>query len=503
MMDVMPRTLPALLLASLLAACAAPPGAVGPTLTLGGLGEGQPAQVVTMASGQRDLTLALSPNRPALLALAFPSNRVGTLIVDARLEGQPAAGLPPLGFGLTAREDEAIPFELQLRRHEARLPRRPRHPGYRLQAAADAQLEDRERFWVIARSDEQGNLTDRQIETRVAYVGSHCVVVTDTRLDTRLDDRAKELGTTFDSSIYATDTRIFGEPTGPAAGRTTLLISPEVGDRGRDTTIGYFTVRDLLAREQPGGDAGLDMAHSNQRPILYLSSNVVGRGRTADYLGTVAHEFEHLLNASHKLAASTSQLIQEDTWLDEGLAMYAMQANGYGLGSDASVLFDHVAGYLRAPATYSLTNWELNPQESGYGVSYLFLTYVADRFGEQVLGELARASDTGMGNVEARLKAHDAQPDQVFQDWVGATLIDGTGMSSEPRYDYASIDLMGSYGRRRLRGVTVMPLLAPKSGRLNLLPYSANYLLVHGSQEASYTVSLTGASVQTLVLTPR
>lgn len=499
----MPRIPFALLLATALAACTTPPGAVGPTLTLGGLGEGGPADLVALASGQRDLTLSLSPSRPALLALAMPGSRAGSLAVDARLEGQPPSGLPPLKFQLQAESPSTLPFELQLRRHDARLSRKLKPPGYRLQAAANAQLEDREKFWVIARADDQGNLTDRQVETRVAYVGTHCVVVTDTRLETRLDERAKELGSTFDASIYATDTRLFGEPAGPAAGRTTLLISPEVGDRGRDTTIGYFTVRDLLDRDRAGATADVQLEHSNRRPILYLSSAVVGRGRTADYLGTVAHEFEHLLNASHKLAASTNELLQEETWLDEGLAMYAMQANGYGLESDASVLFDHVAGYLRSPSDYSLTNWELNPQQSGYGVAYLFLTYIADRFGEDVLGELARASQSGMPNVQARLQAHGAQPGQVFQDWVGANLIDGTGMSGEPRYDYKSIDLMGSYGRRRLRGVTVLPLLAPKSGRLNLLPYSANYLLVHGMQDARYTVSLTGTPVETLVLTPR
>lgn len=75
--------------------------------------------------------------------------------------------------------------------------------------------------------------------------------------------------------------------------------------------------------------------------------------------------------------------------------MYAMQANGYGLGSAETVLTDHVKGYLEQPAAYSLTDWDSDPDGSAYGAVYLFVTYLVDRYGEGILKELVDAPNVG------------------------------------------------------------------------------------------------------------
>jgi hypothetical protein len=158
---------------------------------------------------------------------------------------------------------------------------------------------------------------------------------------------------------------------------------------------------------------------------------------------------------------------------------------------------------MRAPEQYSLTDWDADPDGSAYGAVYLFVTYLADRYGADMLKELAAGPEVGTANVQARLAARGANRPDNFQAWVGAYLIDGTKMSTDPRYSYKSIDLTGSYGRRRLRGVTVSPLRAPNAGHLALLPYSATYLLLQGSQDGTYHVNLGGADVQGFLITPK
>ncbi|MDB5102247.1 MAG: hypothetical protein JWM80_6668 [Cyanobacteria bacterium RYN_339] len=500
---MVPRSLLTLACAGgLLAACSAPPTSPDGFLPgfAGSLGNGGPANVQLLAGAQSDLTVALSPQRPALLALSTHQERSADVRMVFSVDGglSPVATAPQLGGpgqfgGPGPGPGRPRGFEARLRGWDRALTLRH---GYQLASANEEKVGDTAKFWVIATADDRGDPVDRQVDGRVIYAGEHCVVMLDGRSGSKEESRGLEMGQAFDRQIYQTDTQLFGEPAGPAAGKTTLLITQEVGNHGRDTTIGYFTVRDLVPPSAEGGDA-----HGNSRAMLYISSSVVSRGRPADYLGTLAHEFQHLINASRKLQGTTPH--QEDVWLDEGLAMYAMQANGYGLGAEAGVLFDHVQAYLRSPDQYSLTDWDNDPDGSAYGAVYLFVTYLADRFGADMLKELVSAGEVGTANVQARLATRGANLADVFQDWVGANLIDGTGMSSDPRYDYKSIDLTGSYGRKRLRGVSVSPLRAPNAGHLAMLPYSATYLLLQGQQDATYHLNLGGADVQGFLITPR
>jgi hypothetical protein len=523
-----------------LAGCALPSAVSRPrTVGTGGLGGGALANVLALGSG---LTVSIAARQPALLALSSRQSLPGPVLLGVLLAGSkpgsayqslsvgdtrasadqslsvgdtrasayqslsfdttPASSfqnLPPGVSGRAARR--ARPFEIRGRVPSAFLTG-PRPPArLTLLATPSPQVGDKATFWVVPRSDSQTPTTDHQVHAHAAYVGPHCLVMIDDTLKTSLDARALDMGRTFDAKIFDTDTRLFGTPAGPAAGPVTLLLSPEVGDRGREPTIGYFSSRDLFKPSDAPADA--DLAHSNQRPMLYISSFVVEQGNPADYLGTIAHEFQHLINASQKLFGHPTLVPQEEVWLDEGLAMYAMQANGYGLESDASVVYDHVASYLDTPAVYSLTDWDRDPQGSAYGAVYLFITYLADRFGEGLLKELVASKETGIANVRARLAIRGADFDKVFDDWVGANMIDGTGISSDPHYRYVNLDLMGTYNGRDLQGVTVTPVAVPDSASFNMLPYSAGYLLLQGVSDAKYQVKVGNTQVSGLLVTPR
>jgi hypothetical protein len=344
-------------------------------------------------------------------------------------------------------------------------------------------------------------VTEEAITARAVYIGAHCDVVVDTATGTAIDARARALGQAFDGRIWDTDTRLFGKPlpVGPRGDRVTIVLSPVVGDGGRDTTLGYFTARDLFAPADAPDEPFL--RHSNQGSYLYMADRVVARGREVDAHGTLAHEFQHLISATYKLYGKAGE--QEAVWLNEALSMYAMAANGYGLPNDSRVIAAHVADYLAGPQRYSLTRWDLNPTQSAYGAAYLFATYMVERTGEDMLKALVAAEETGARNLDARLAERGLSFRQLFRDWVAATLLDGTGAAAP--HAYRTLDLHGTYAGRRLTGVATPAVTLPNAGRVPTLPYSASYLLLRGADGGPFTLDVAGAGSQAVgaFLAPR
>ncbi len=468
---------------------------IGADLTVGSLllGSGN-ARLVSLKAGD-ETAVTLSGERAALMAVnsqSAASEKASVSLEERRsmrsvLSTRSAPGEPG---------PAAVGFEERLRSWEA--PLRALQPQvmntYKLAEAARYHVGDEEEFWVIADLAE-GKSTEIQVPARAAYVGEHCYVFVDQQLPPgSLEARVDTIGRSFDEQIFPTDSRLFGPPLAQGVNgdpRITLLISPVVGNYGKDTTIGYFTLRDLFA---PGADpTNPVLKRSNQRLMLYVSPYVVARGQASDYLGTIAHELQHLINASQRLFRQRGQGRTEDLWLDEGLAMYAMEANGYGLAGDGGVVFNHVASYLAEPGAYSLTDWRRNPGQSAYGSVYLFTTYLVERFGEGVLGELVASPQVGTANVNGRLGSRGTSFKQVFDEWTIANLLDDTGLSADPRHQYRNLSLLGTYGSRKLRGLRLEGLALPGRATVDLKPYSARYFLLPRGAEGSMEVGLGGA----------
>lgn len=474
--------------ACLAAACqwGGAPEVEGPDLTVGSLllGSGN-ARLVSLRTGD-EAEVQLSGDRAALMAVNSQSSASEKASVS--LEGGRAFETAP------APAPPGAEFEARLRSWEAPLQGLKPKATYRLLEAPRYHLGDEEEFWVIADLAE-GQSTEIQVPARAAYVGEHCYVFVDQQVPTGgLEARVDMIGQAFDQQIFPTDARLFGPPLPQGVNgdpRVTILISPVVGNYGKDTTIGYFTLRDLFA---PGADpTNPVLKRSNQRLMLYVSPYVVARGQPADFLGTIAHELQHLINASQKLFRQRGQGRTEDLWLDEGLAMYAMEANGYGLAGEGGVVFNHVAGYLADPGAFSLTDWRKNPGQSAYGSVYLFTTYLVERFGEGILGELVASPQVGIANVNGRLGTRGTSFKQVFDEWTLANLLDDTGLSADPRHQYRNISLLGSYGSRKLRGLRLEGLPAPGRATVDLKPYSARYFLLPRGAEGAMAVGLGGA----------
>ncbi|MDB5100691.1 MAG: hypothetical protein JWM80_5112 [Cyanobacteria bacterium RYN_339] len=459
--------------------------------------------------------LALQAQSFLVLSAANIPEKTAVRVGAADNGGTPATAKPVLYHALSAQEPDA---HAAWRRWQATQALPAKAPRYGLQATATPLQKGASVPFYVITSFDNDQYADVQISARVAEVGQHCYVLIDKDADkiaaegATLSQRAKEIAAAFDAQIYPTDTRTFGAEPNPGVdgdARLFILLSPAVGNYGKDNTLGFFAQRDEFAAR---ADAQPIYKHSNAKEMFYVSSRIVLKGSADDYMGTIAHEFQHMINFNQKVLVPwqkdpKNDPHSEDLWIDEGMAMYAIEANGYGLKSGGQVLANHVKKFQQEPEQYSLTEWTGNPDDSGYGPVYLFMVYLADRFGEDIIHTIVSSAASGTANLDAVLRPKATAFNRVFHDWALANAVDPLDAATDPAQKYASLKMVGSNGSTRLIGFASRKELRTLPGvvTLNLRPYSLQLFdLPTGPVVPRFTLDTTAqaGSVPRLILPP-
>jgi len=226
----------------------------------------------------------------------------------------------------------------------------------------------------------------------------------------------------FATQIYPTDQEFFGKEWIPGVDNDPHLFV-FYGNGLGEQVAGYSSSTDVV----------LPVAHeySNAHEMFYI--NAEGQTLSDPYtLSVMAHEFQHLIHGYHDA--------NEELWLNEGFSELATLLNGYDAGG-----FDYLFSY---DPDIQLTYWPSDPNESDahYGASFLFVTYMLDRFGEEFTRAVVADTDNGMVSIDKILKEQQVKDsltgeqiaaDYLFSDWVIAnylkdnTILDG-------RYDYSN-----------------------------------------------------------------
>ena len=152
-----------------------------------------------------------------------------------------------------------------------------------------------------------------------------------------------------------------------------------------------------------------------------------------DFEATIAHELEHIITSD----ANPNQV----PFVDEGCAMYSEVLCGYAVQD-----IPYANSFLHTP-DISLTAWssqgEINSGAS-YGAAMLFVTYLADHFGAEMIQNLVDSyPSSGMDSVNyafEQIGRPDWDFDKAFQYWRLANLI----LSDSPGqgwFNYDSLDL--------------------------------------------------------------
>jgi hypothetical protein len=160
---------------------------------------------------------------------------------------------------------------------------------------------------------------------------------------------------------------------------------------------------------------------------------------------TLAHELQHLINASRRLYVNATAEDWEETWLDEGLSHVAEELTFYrasGLGArqnlDATAIrrttravnafndyqienVGRLSDYLAAPSRSS--PYADDDSLATRGAAWAFLRYAADQQPSEagVWKALVNSSASGMANLRGVFGTETAA---LFRDWATSNLVD-------------------------------------------------------------------------------
>ena len=331
------------------------------------------------------------------------------------------------------------------------------------------------------------------------YEGTYTLLYVDERTNQYIlsDAEAEEIGLAFDSSIYGIDRGAFGNESDiNNDGKVAILMTKEVNNLPSapgSIILGFFMPNDLLpAYVSPGV--------TNAMEIFYtmVPDEAIGgvdwKARSIESIkSTLAHEFQHMIMFNYRILIYGSGYLanyMEELWINEALSHIAEDLNGYDLDNIARANL-----FLDNTGNTKLTF--LNDDNlSNRGAVYLFLRYLGDRYGNSIFKTLVQSRGVGTDNVEA---ATGESFLELFADWSAALYLSGLGITSDPRFNYSSIDLQGDFDP--LYFIENNMSITEMDG--NMKPLGADYILFNASSQILYDVSimaLSGGSMHAVII---
>ncbi|MBW7881965.1 MAG: immune inhibitor A [Caldilineaceae bacterium] len=376
------------------------------------------AVIVAGCAGLRGPDAAARPAQPSVgagggVAALAPAVTVPTTPEPEPVPGSVLAHLSTEEQLLQATIPRRDPYGLAVRLDPdlAALPAAVAEPnGY--------QVGDREIFWVH-NADTERNL---ELEAELVYKTDVVNVWVESG---RSYDHERLISSIdrFSRMSYPKLTAIFGREWSPGVDgdvRLHVLHNAQMGS----SVAGYYYSADEYSR--------LVNPFSNEKEIFFINLNFVnGLHDYTVYETVLAHEFQHMIHWNQDRG--------EDLWLNEGLSEFAQEVADYA----PDTIFVFAFGSY---PDLQLTTWSPVPGANSphYGAAYLFVAYLAQRFGPQFLGTLVAEQANGTEGVTAALQAagFDVDFDSLFADWVVANWADEPqALGEDGRYGYWMIDL--------------------------------------------------------------
>ena len=220
----------------------------------------------------------------------------------------------------------------------------------------------------------------------------------------------------FDANIYPKIREYLGtEPDIDGDPKVFIFL-----DDIRDTTNssnGYFFRGNQLSRSS--------VSTSNEKEILFIDIYKYYMNNN-EIMGTIAHEFSHMIMFNEAYSVKDGVLVGLATWLEEGITQY-MQFIYNGKYSS------NLDQFINNPDTILCDDrdsvWNGTNPFANYGASFLWTYYVIEKYGyaniPNFLKGVVRAKvDGGVANYDSVLKSSNTTFQKVFQDWVVANYLD-------------------------------------------------------------------------------
>ena len=279
-------------------------------------------------------------------------------------------------------------------------------------------------------------------------------------------------GQKFEDSVWTKITTNFGTPSDiDNNGRIAILFTPSVNQvpvTGGGTVLGLFASRDLLP---VAGCQGSNVGEMFYMPVPDPSSVINNKytdktGLSTTVLATLAHEFQHLINAGRRMSNGAPS---EEVWLNEGLSHIAEELMFYQafptnprsnitindfFSSNTAVQnaridaynnfqadnFGRMYTYMQVPETNS--PYAANDNLETRGAIWLLLRHAVDQKSSEtgIWAQFDNATATGQANFNNILgNIVDATHNMTIALFTDDASISATGVFTFPSWNFRSI----------------------------------------------------------------
>ncbi|NHJ84365.1 MAG: M1 family metallopeptidase [Asgard group archaeon] len=294
--------------------------------------------------------------------------------------------------------------------------------NYRLYPT-DHNVGDVDEFWVTDLTNDL-NAGFVLINATLLVEGNHCYIyMAEDSIDYLNEenalDRAERLQFEFDTKIYDSNLEYIGNPDGILGDidgdpKLTILMLPLVRTTGNLGVTGYYHEKD----DHPG------YSYSNQREMVYVDAEI----SITEIIKVTAHEFSHLIYGNNE--------IDEARFIDEGIANYAVYRIGYYNNMsywdyEPGINLTNTVPAFMSLYYRSLLYWHFHDatlRNAEYGRAYMFMLYLAERFGSEIVTRLVTEPIDGAPAMNKVLDdlGYDLRFNDIFLDWITACVLDNT-----------------------------------------------------------------------------
>jgi hypothetical protein len=446
-----------------------------------------------------------------------------------------------------AAEDEAggnraqFALDMRMRALERELAPQTARDAADIQAASPVRLEAVElgstrTFQVL--SSLQGAATFKANTAVLKYIGTRTLLYYDQAAPDAAnggfsDLQLQQFGKVFDETLHEVAVRNFGSESDiDRNGKVIVLMSSIVNgltsrDCSQGSVIGFFYPNDFTSNK--GSNKGEILYTMVPDPTSQFSCGHSLAEVQSLTPSTMLHEFQHMI--SHNQHVLVRKGPAENVWLNEGLSILAEElgsrhyedrcpppacrTNGANqLFPDSSQgyvlnLMRNAFSYMQTSPSTSVTTFLQFGSLAERGGAWLFVRWLVDQKGEQIIPRLVQTSRTSIANVE--FASGESFP-SLFGDFgiaLYADSVPGVPRTAVPeRFRYKSRNLRQIFGRLNAIGQVSRPYpieLTP--GAINARPQipasgSVTGTLRQGTMEFMNFQTASGAGAVTLRFAP-
>jgi len=360
-----------------------------------------------------------------------------------RLKGDSAVAAVPVAMSMAADRSTASQFDDFLRGLEMELSKRPRQPlAEKAIEAAPIQLDivvgDRRAFRVCDKVTCRQESDFASVSAEAKYVGDHALIYQDENAPANglNEEDFQELGVLFDRELYGVATRAFGsESDVDRNGRVMILFTPIVNGMTETAQCSQSYVTGFFFPLDVDPTAASDN-RSNQAEVFYAMVPDPAGTVTCDHTVervtrivpvTFIHEFQHMISYYQHVVLRAGS--SEHTWLNEAMSHMAEELGALHFESIGQLerfaafslgnLYNGFK-YLKDPGSYYLLYAEGTGTLEERGASWLFMRWLVDQFGSDVLRRMSETALTSTENVEAAV----GEPmSKLLSDWFLANYV--------------------------------------------------------------------------------